>query len=115
LHIPLDYPTTLATPTIDSIQSTSVTVRWTQPVLTPSQTRVTSYQLQYQNNTNTQTINVPAPAVSHVITGLAVYTNYSVKIKAVSKVGHGQWSDMKNFRTDSACKLHYFHIAMIKP
>jgi hypothetical protein len=112
LHIPSDYPSTVATPTVDTIQSTSVTVSWTQPVLRPSQTRVTSYVLQYQNNTNTQTVNVLASAVSHVITGLAVYTSYSVKIKAVSGVGHGQWSDMKNFRTDSACKLHYFHIML---
>ncbi|XP_031551983.1 uncharacterized protein LOC116289233 [Actinia tenebrosa] len=97
--VKLDYPSIPTVPTVHDIKSTSVTVRWIQPALNASQASVTSYVLQYQNITHTQTISVSSPATSHVITGLAIYANYSVQIKAISGIGPGQWSATKNFRT----------------
>ncbi|KAK3744972.1 hypothetical protein QZH41_008497, partial [Actinostola sp. cb2023] len=101
IQVRLDYPPAVSLPSVDNILVKSVRVRWTQPVLTPSQASVQSYVIWYWNNHDTKTDSVAYPATNYTISGLTACTYYNVTIKAVSKLGDGPWSNTKTFRTGS--------------
>ena len=77
-------------------------VNWTIP---QSDARISQYHVQYRNETPSWTsafkVSVSPPAVFTILTGLDGDTEYSVRVRAVSAVGHGSWSKVQTVRTYS--------------
>ena len=75
-------------------------VNWTTP---QSDVAISQYLIQYRNETPswTSTFKVlgSPPAVFATLTGLNADTKYSVRVRAVSAVGHGNWSNVQTVRT----------------
>ena len=77
----------------------SLTVTWTEP---QSELGISNYQVEYRKSENTHWI--PGPNVSRSMTftnlpALTAGTVYSVRVKAVSAVGDGNWSKVQTERT----------------
>ena len=70
-------------------------VNWTTPL---SDISISQYQVQYTNETPFRT-NTSTSAVFTTLTGLDADTKYSVRVRAVSAVGHGNWSKVQTVRT----------------
>ena len=86
--------------TVES-QAPALRVTWTPPqsVLTISQ-----YQVEYRRSGTTSWDNATAISVSSLVTsatltGLDAGTEYTVRVRAVSAVGHGTWSVENTGRT----------------
>ncbi|KXJ16676.1 Coagulation factor VIII [Exaiptasia diaphana] len=75
----------------------SVIVIWTYPV----NSYVKTVMVKYWNHQITKTVNASYPATNLTTTGLSPCTYYNVTIKAVSELGNGPWTTIRNFRTDS--------------
>ena len=73
-------------------------VNWTTP---QSDVIISQYHIQYRNETPSWTFRAlgPPPAVFAILTGLNADTMYSVRVRAVSAVGHGSWSKVQTVRT----------------
>ena len=74
-------------------------VNWTTP---QSDVAISQYHVQYTNETpwtSTFKVLVAPPAVFAILTGLNADTKYSVRVRAVSAVGHGNWSTVQTVRT----------------
>ncbi|XP_048584003.1 receptor-type tyrosine-protein phosphatase T isoform X2 [Nematostella vectensis] len=100
--VTLNYPTRLAEPVASKLTTSSATITWNQPPLGQGQGIVTSYELHYGNASFSQSETLQGSSRSHVISGLQVYSNYSAKIRAISRVGIGAWSEYLKFTTDSS-------------
>ena len=77
----------------------SLTVTWTEP---QSDLGISNYQVQYRKSEDTEWI--PGPILSRSMTfinlpALAAGTVYSVRVRAVSAVGAGNWSNAQTERT----------------
>ncbi|XP_031554807.1 protein sidekick-1-like [Actinia tenebrosa] len=95
-----DLQWTSPAPTVENITSTSAAVRWRKITESPLQANITFYIVKYHTNNNTRISNVSGSEASVVdVTGLTPDTNYSVRIKAVSRNYHGQWSCPTSFIT----------------
>ena len=74
-------------------------VEWTKP---QSDVEIFQYLLQYRNNGTTfwrPALIISPPATSYILAGLVADTEYSIRVRAVSSVGAGQWSDEQTERT----------------
>ena len=82
--ISLTKPTGYETPTLR--------VNWTSP---QSEVTILQYWVQYRKSEDTHWKHhiILPPATSANITGLDASTNYSVRVRAVSDVGAGNWSE----------------------
>ena len=68
-------------------------VTWDSP---QSDVDITSYEVQYRSGgrwRNAPTITVSPPATTTHLEGLQAGTSYSVRVRAVSAIGDGVWSD----------------------
>ena len=77
----------------------SLTVNWTEP---QSEFGISNYQVQYRKSEDTRWIS--GPNLSHSMTftslpPLTADTVYGVRVRAVSAVGDGNWSDVQTERT----------------
>ena len=77
----------------------SLTVTWTEP---QSELGISNYQVEYRKSKDTRWI--PGPTLSHSmtitnLTALTAGTVYSVRVKAVSAVGAGNWSNVQTEQT----------------
>ena len=77
-------------------------VTWTAP---QSHLTISQYQVQYRRSRdalfgNERTIPGSPPLTSTILTGLDAGTEYSVRVRAVSAVGPGNWSVVQTERTD---------------
>ena len=72
-------------------------VNWTTP---QSDVSISQYHIQYTNETPSWT-NDSTSAVFAILTGLNADTKYSVRVRAESAVGHGNWSKVKTVRTNN--------------
>ena len=77
----------------------SLTVTWREP---QSDVGISNYQVEYRKSEDTQWI--PGPILSHSMTfanlpALTAGTVYSVRVRAVSAVGDGNWSEEQTERT----------------
>ena len=70
-------------------------VNWTTP---QSDVAISQYHVQYTNETLSWT-NASTSAVFAILTGVNADTNYSVRVRAVSAVGNGSWSEVQTVRT----------------
>ena len=77
-------------------------VNWTTPT---SDVPISQYHVQYTNETPSWTsavkVSVSPSAVFATLTGLNADTKYSVRVRAVSAVGSGNWSEEQTVRTYS--------------
>ena len=76
-------------------------VNWTIP---QSDVQISQYHIQYRNETpwtSAFEVSVSSPTVYTILTGLEADTKYSVRVRAVSAVGHGNWSKVQTMRTYS--------------
>ena len=77
----------------------SLTITWTKP---QSDVDISNYKVEYRKSKDTQWI--PGPNLSHSMTftdlpALTAGTVYSVRMRAVSAVGDGNWSIVQTERT----------------
>ena len=70
-------------------------VNWTMP---QSDVSISQYHVQYKNGTPSWT-NASTSAVFAILTGLNADTKYSVRVRAASAIGHGNWSKVQTVRT----------------
>ncbi|XP_031557770.1 uncharacterized protein LOC116294321, partial [Actinia tenebrosa] len=77
----------------------SITTKW--PAMTASDDvgTINSYNIQLSNQSSTVTYNAHHPALNYTIEHLKPYTNYSIRVKAISVVGQGLWSSWLDVRT----------------
>ena len=82
-------------------------VSWTPP---QSDLNITSYEVQSRpNNTaewKTVTVTGQLTQRAHTLENLTVGTEYSVRVRAVSDAGEGEWSEI-SVATTSDCELTY--------
>ena len=74
-------------------------VNWTTP---QSVVPISQYHVQYRNEIpwiNAFKILVGPPAVFAILSGLNADTMYSVRVRAISAVGDGNWSKVQSVRT----------------
>ena len=68
-------------------------VTWTPP---QSDLTITQYQIQYRSGTmswdKATAITVLLPANSTILTGLDASTEYTIRVRAVTEIGAGEWS-----------------------
>ena len=70
-------------------------VNWTTP---QSDVSISQYHVQYTNETPSWT-SASTSAVFTILTGLNADTNYSVRVRAESAAGSGNWSNVQTVRT----------------
>ena len=89
-RISLTKPTGYETP--------ALRVSWTSP---KSEVAIFQYWVQYRKSEDThwKMRIISPPATSTDITGLDAGTNYSVRVRAVSDVGSGNWSEEQTKNT----------------
>ena len=69
----------------------ALTVTWTAP---QSDRPITKYQLQYRRSGTTDWITMNVTSTSTILENLSAGTSYQVKVRAVSDVGAGPYSDV---------------------
>ena len=77
----------------------SLTVTWSEP---KSDVGISNYQVEYRKSEDTEWI--PGPTLSHSMTftnlpALTAGTVYSIRVRAMSAVGAGNWSNAQIERT----------------
>ena len=95
------------------LRQPALRVTWTAP---QSDLTISQYKVQYRRSTDAQwgseiTISGSPPSTSTILTGLDADTEYSVRVRAVSAVGPGNWSVVQTERTDRS-EFIYLIIAM---
>ena len=87
------------TETVES-QAPALRVTWTPP---QSDVAISQYQVEYRSGTaswyNATVLSVSSLVTSTILTGLNAGTEYTVRVRAVSAVGHGNWSVENTGRT----------------
>ena len=84
----------------------TLTVSWTIP---QSELPITDYEVEYRRSGTTSWINstrlsVSPPANSTTLTGLDAGVEYVVRVKALSEIGAGAWSEEQMVTpSDSEC------------
>ena len=103
-----DVPAAPSSVNVQSIQARTAEVKWDTEAQDPAEGSISSHVLKYHvvgspNNITMVTINFNPK--TYQLSNLVPYTNYRVKLAAISSVGEGLWSTL-DFRTDSARKLY---------
>ena len=88
------------TKTVES-QAPALRVTWTT---TQSDLTISQYQVEYRRSdtaswNNATALSVSPPVTSTILTGLDAGTEYTVRVRAVSAAGHGNWSVERTGRT----------------
>ena len=84
----------------------TLTVSWTTP---QSELPITEYEVEYRTSDmeswiNSTRLSVSPPAKSTTLTGMDAGVEYIVRVRAVSVIGAGAWSEEQRVRTnDSEC------------
>ena len=105
-----DVPAAPSSVNVQSIQTSTAEVKWNTPVQGPAEGSILSHVLKYHvvgSPNNITTVSINSNPKTCQLSNLVLYTNYRVKIAAISSVGEGLWSTL-DFTTDSACKLYLF-------
>ena len=88
------------TKTVES-QAPALRVAWTPP---QSDLTISQYQVEYRRSgimswDNATTLSGSSLVTSTILTGLDAGTEYTVRVRAVSAAGHGNWSVEQTGRT----------------
>ena len=89
---------------VDSVTDVTVTLSWMEP--DPTNGDITGYQLGYgfcdeDPSSYNEVQNIPTP--THTVDGLVVNTEHCFRVRAVTRVGNGNWTAI--FMA-STCKSH---------
>ena len=84
-------------------------VTWTPP---QSDMAISHYQVEYRRSgtaswSSATPSSVVPPATSTILSGLDAGTDYSVRVRAVSEIGAGQWSAEQTEKTTCSKCCHY--------
>ena len=82
----------------------TLTVSWTAP---KSELPITEYEMEYRTSDmeswiKSTRLSVSPPANSTVLTGLDAGVEYIIRVRAVSEIGAGAWSEEQRVRTDDS-------------
>ena len=92
--------------TLQRSDAGSVSLKWTHPQ--SGDMAITLFRIWYAESNNlvaSKTDIVYGTATSHVITALHPYTEYTIKIMAISALGNGFWSAPIKAQTGQAGKF----------
>lgn len=81
-----------------------ISINWTIFDVTDDVGVVQYYIVQFNNLTSTRNIKIQPSENEYNLTYLRPYTNFTIKIQAVTKVGLGLWSSLKTVTTKIAGK-----------
>ena len=79
----------------------TLTVSWTTP---QSESSISKYEVEYRTSDTESWINssVSPPASSTILTGLDAGVEYIIRVRAVSEIGAGAWSEEQRVRADDS-------------
>ena len=103
-----DVPAAPSSVNVQSIQARTAEVKWDTEAPGPAEGSISSHVLKYHvvgSPNNITTVPISFNPKTYKLSNLVPYTNYRVKIAAISSVGEGLGSTL-DFRTDSARKLY---------
>ena len=106
------YNITLTGPKVTNVSVTksvedgnlTLTVSWTTP---QSKLPISEYEVEYRTSDTESWINsirlsVSPPSNSTLLTGLDAGVEYIIRVRAVSEIGAGAWSEEQRVRTDDS-------------
>ena len=95
-------PSAPSRPGVSSLNSTSLSVSWSEPSNTGPE--ITDYDVQYREDSSSTFLNLTheGTARSATLTGLSENTTYDVRVRASNDEGTGGWSQVTNATTASA-------------
>ena len=95
----------LTEPKVTNVSVTkSLIVSWTTP---QSELPISEYEVEYRTSDteswiNSTRLSVSPPASSTILTGLDAGVEYIIRVRAVSEIGAGAWSEEHRVRTDDS-------------
>ena len=105
-NIPLTGPKVTNVSVTESVEDGNLTlnVSWTTP---KSELPITEYEVEYRTSDTESWINltrlsVSPPANSTLLTGLNAGVEYIIRVRALSEIGAGAWSEEQRVRTDDS-------------
>ena len=102
LTVPSNVTDVLLTKSVED-GNVTLTVSWTTP---QSESPITEYEVEYRaSNTRSMSwINssISPPSNSTTLTGLDAGVEYIIRVRAVSEIGAGAWSEEQRVRTDDS-------------
>ena len=105
-NIPLTGPKVTNVSVTESVEDGNLTlnVSWTTP---KSELPITEYEVEYRTSDteswiNSTRLSVSPPAKSTLLTGLNTGVEYIIRVRAVSDIGAGAWSEEHRVRTDDS-------------
>jgi len=102
LFVPTDVP---QSPLLTAVShQRMISLNWTTLDITDDVGLITHYIIQLKNLTSVKNIQVPSSECAYNLTFLRPYTNFTIKMQAVTRVGHGLWSSLERVRTQIAGK-----------
>ena len=108
-NIPLTAPLKVTGLSVsESVEGGNLNVSWSTP---QSDLPITEYEVEYRTSDTEQwsSPSVFSPSNSTVLTGLDAGVEYIVRVRAVSVIGPGAWSDEKIMRPDDGECLWSMH------
>ena len=100
LTVPSNVTVVLVTKSVEDGNFT-LTVSWTTP---QSKLPIIEYEVEYRASNTSSWINssVSPPTKSTVLTGLDAGVEYIIRVRALSEIGTGEWSEEHRVRTDDS-------------
>ena len=92
---------------IASLSNSSIEVTWSTPSLVELNGNLANYTVRYRVSSSSdvyETRDAAAGTNTFIITGLQIYTNYSVSVRAASQAGPGAYSSDSIQQTDQGSK-----------
>ena len=113
-NIPHTEPKATNVSVTKSLEDGNVTlnVSWTTP---QSELSITEYEVEYRTSDteswiNSTRLSVSSPANSTLLTGLDAGVEYIIRVRALSEIGAGAWSEEHRVRTDDSECMEYLLI-----
>ncbi|GFQ99834.1 phosphatidylinositol phosphatase PTPRQ [Trichonephila clavata] len=78
--------------------NTTIEIEWEEPK--PTNGPIVNYSVRWTNLNNNVTTSSVSKDTIYVISDLKPYTNHSVKVRAATAAGFGEWTEEMIFRTD---------------
>ena len=93
----------------ERLGSPALRVNWTTP---QSDVPISQYQVQYRRNVTSSwnsAIQIPSSNISYKIQHLDAGSEYLVRVRAVSVIGNGNWSEVQSKTTYSSELSFWLH------
>ncbi|GBL94854.1 Phosphatidylinositol phosphatase PTPRQ [Araneus ventricosus] len=86
-----------------TVKETSILLKWEEPE--PMVGYITHYDVEWTDASTNSTVTEKPQNLYYMITNLSAYTNYTIRIRAATCAGSGDWSDPILVRTLSGVPL----------